>query len=296
VGDTDGREAISLYDTATQAAKRISPPGELAFTSAAFSRDNRYFAFDYKKTFAGGDQWQAYVHDRTTGNLSPVAQPPGPGKQSHVKISSDARVVGFQWDTGTPGSSGRRTSAYLFNRKLPPDGPKVLATGPARLIGRSLWLEVKVERRRGWVNGRYLAPVDPPPVTLPTDVGERLVCLFDEAPSRVEVEKDGAAGSPGAAGLRVARRTEVRAGQWRLEIAHPDGSPFLSGALRRSSRCVTQLPDTRGHLPSPPADPRGCRCRAVATGWADRNDAGEIRPEAHSGRWRIADQLVNFRS
>jgi hypothetical protein len=43
-----------------------------------------------------------------------------------------------------------------------PETEKVLATGPGRLVGRSLWVEVEHDGRRGWVNGRFLDRSSPP--------------------------------------------------------------------------------------------------------------------------------------
>ncbi len=56
----------------------------------------------------------------------------------------------------TPSATAEKVGTLAFDAKA------IAATGASRQVGRSTWLEIIVEGRKGWVNAAYVAPTRTP--------------------------------------------------------------------------------------------------------------------------------------
>ncbi len=71
--------------------------------------------------------------------------------------------------------------------QIPANESGVLGSGASLKIGRARWFEVRYKETRGWVNGRYLAPISP---QLGSELDSNLFCAGTEPFWSLKVEDD----------------------------------------------------------------------------------------------------------
>lgn len=131
-GDTNNRLDIFVHDRQTGTTTRInvSPDGTQSNTNvtcSSISADGRYVAFSSRGNLTVGldpELWYVFVHDRQTGEITPVPPLPSNGARSNSDLvacvlSADGRHVLFASDTNNlvVGDTNNVAGVFIHDRE-----------------------------------------------------------------------------------------------------------------------------------------------------------------------------------
>ncbi|HXF53769.1 MAG TPA: SH3 domain-containing protein [Hyphomicrobiaceae bacterium] len=141
-----------------------------------------------------------------------------------------------------PASQDEISKARIIGR-IPSNAAGVLGSGATRKIGKARWYEVRYGDLRGWVNGRFLAPLS---AALSNDLQADLLCSGAEPYWSLKVEREGAefkraGGAPERYTVATREPFQGRDGTLALRLLGDNGS--ISALVQHKEWCSNSAND-----------------------------------------------------